>query len=192
MDYQEINAATIDRWVEEGWEWGVPLDHESFERAKRGEWDMLLTPTKAVPHDWFGGSLRGKGVGDIRKGVYGHFVLVKGLLFVVGQGVDGGGGVGNDLLRIRAVAFLGHSFHGGFLLCFVSLKGGLVGGQLRVGGSLFGNCVRHVGNKGVQSSLVFVKSLALVIGETFDLRLCKSDDALNGFAVTLLKESIHG
>ena len=27
MDYQEINAATIDRWVEEGWEWGVPLDH---------------------------------------------------------------------------------------------------------------------------------------------------------------------
>ena len=68
MDYQEINAATIDRWVEEGWEWGVPLDHESFERAKRGEWDMLLTPTKAVPHDWFGGSLRGRRVLGLASG----------------------------------------------------------------------------------------------------------------------------
>ena len=29
MNYQDINAQTIDRWVEEGWEWGIPIDHET-------------------------------------------------------------------------------------------------------------------------------------------------------------------
>ena len=23
--YQKINAKTIDRWIEEGWEWGQPI-----------------------------------------------------------------------------------------------------------------------------------------------------------------------
>ena len=52
--YQDINAETIDRWVDEGWEWGRPLSHELFLAAKAGEWNMLLTPTKPVPHDWLG------------------------------------------------------------------------------------------------------------------------------------------
>ena len=56
-------------------------------------------------------SLGGQIVGDIRDFVSGRFVLVKGLRLVVGQGVDGGSGVGNDLLRGFAVAFLGHGFH---------------------------------------------------------------------------------
>ena len=25
IPYQEINSKTIDRWVEEGWEWGKPV-----------------------------------------------------------------------------------------------------------------------------------------------------------------------
>lgn len=53
MDYTRINAETIDRWVEEGWEWGVPLSHEQFRRAQEGDWSMLLTPTKPVPKHWF-------------------------------------------------------------------------------------------------------------------------------------------
>ena len=61
MDYQDINAETIDRWVDEGWEWGVPIDHEEYVRATRGDWDVLLTPTKSVPHEWFG-DLQGKRV----------------------------------------------------------------------------------------------------------------------------------
>ena len=59
MNYQDINAKTIDRWVEEGWEWGQPISHETYLRAVEGEWDVLLTPTKPVPHAWFG-ELRGK------------------------------------------------------------------------------------------------------------------------------------
>lgn len=25
-NYQDINAETIDRWIEEGWEWGKPIE----------------------------------------------------------------------------------------------------------------------------------------------------------------------
>lgn len=54
MKYQDINAETIDRWVKEGWEWGRPIDHETYLKARDGEWQVFLTPTKAVPHEWFG------------------------------------------------------------------------------------------------------------------------------------------
>ena len=59
MNYQDINAAAVDRWVEAGWEWGRPMDHETYLAACRGNWDVLLTPTKPVPHEWFG-QLKGK------------------------------------------------------------------------------------------------------------------------------------
>ena len=59
MNYTDINASTIDRWIEEGWEWGVPIDHETYLKARSGDWDVLLTPTKPVPHEWFG-ELKGK------------------------------------------------------------------------------------------------------------------------------------
>jgi len=67
MEYQEMNAKTIDRWVEEGWEWGKPLSHEACENARKGNWDVLLTPTKSVPHAWFG-ELRGKKVLGLASG----------------------------------------------------------------------------------------------------------------------------
>ncbi len=59
MDYQDINAKTIDRWIEEGWEWGIPVSHEEFVKALNGEWEVGLTPTKPVPKSWFG-ELKGK------------------------------------------------------------------------------------------------------------------------------------
>ena len=67
MSYQDVNARTIDRWVEEGWEWGVPIPHETYQAALRGEWDVLLTPTKPVPHSWFG-ELKGKKVLGLASG----------------------------------------------------------------------------------------------------------------------------
>lgn len=67
MNYQDINAVTIDRWIEEGWEWGIPITHEAFLAAKEGRWDMLLTPTKPVPHAWFG-ELEGKAVLGLASG----------------------------------------------------------------------------------------------------------------------------
>ena len=67
MNYQDINAATIDRWIEQGWEWGKPIDHETYLRALHGEWDVLLTPLKPVPHEWFG-NLKGKKVLGLASG----------------------------------------------------------------------------------------------------------------------------
>ena len=67
MEYQELNAQTIDRWIEEGWEWGVPISRETYAAAKAGRWDVLLTPTKPVPHGWFG-ELRGKRVLGLASG----------------------------------------------------------------------------------------------------------------------------
>lgn len=57
--YQDINKETIDRWVEEGWEWGKPITHQQFVDAKNGIFNVLLTPTINVPKEWFG-DLRGK------------------------------------------------------------------------------------------------------------------------------------
>ena len=51
--YTEINAQTFDQWVEEGWEWGQPISHETYQKALGGNWSVLLTPTKSVPKDWF-------------------------------------------------------------------------------------------------------------------------------------------
>lgn len=52
--YSDVNARTITRWIDEGWEWGQPIDHDAFERAKAGEWSVKPTPTKVVPRSWFG------------------------------------------------------------------------------------------------------------------------------------------
>ncbi len=67
MNYQKINAEMIDRWVKEGWEWGKPVDHKTFEKARNGDWDVLLTPTVPVPHAWFG-ALKGKRVLGLASG----------------------------------------------------------------------------------------------------------------------------
>lgn len=66
-NYQDINAETIDRWIEEGWTWGVPISHKTFLDAGQGNWDVQLTPTKMVPHDWFP-DLKGKKVLGLASG----------------------------------------------------------------------------------------------------------------------------
>ena len=53
LAYQDVNAKTVDRWVENGWQWGLPITHEQFLAAKKGNWSIVLTPTKPVPEDWF-------------------------------------------------------------------------------------------------------------------------------------------
>ena len=53
MNYQDINAKTVDGWVEEGWEWGKPISREEFAAAKQGDWRMLLTPCRPVPKEWY-------------------------------------------------------------------------------------------------------------------------------------------
>ncbi len=61
MNYQDINAKTIDSWANDGWEWGTPITHEVYRAAQQGTWQMLLTPSTPVPRDWYP-ALRGKAV----------------------------------------------------------------------------------------------------------------------------------
>jgi len=52
-NYTDINAKAIDRWIENGWEWGIPITHNVYADAQKGKWDVVLTPTRPVPHNWF-------------------------------------------------------------------------------------------------------------------------------------------
>ena len=53
QNYTEINAKTIDRWVDDGWIWGKPITKDAIDKVRQGVWDVLLTPTRPVPKDWF-------------------------------------------------------------------------------------------------------------------------------------------
>ena len=35
IKYQDINAETIDRWIEEGWEYGRPITHDIYHKKVR-------------------------------------------------------------------------------------------------------------------------------------------------------------
>lgn len=52
--YTDINAKTWDHWAENGCEWSLPISSEEYQKAKRGEWGVYLTPCIIVPHQWFG------------------------------------------------------------------------------------------------------------------------------------------
>jgi SAM-dependent methyltransferase len=67
MKYQDINSKTIDSWVDSGWIWGEPISHETFLNVKEGKWDILLTPTKNMPHYWIG-DIKGKRVLGLASG----------------------------------------------------------------------------------------------------------------------------
>lgn len=65
-NYTDVNARTIDGWVESGWEWGVPLSHGEFMRARSGDWRIFLTPCRAVPKEWFSPFLRYEELNNVK------------------------------------------------------------------------------------------------------------------------------
>lgn len=52
-NYTEINAAEWDKRAREGNVWTLPISHEEFVQARNGQWQVLLTPIKPVPEQWF-------------------------------------------------------------------------------------------------------------------------------------------
>ncbi len=65
--YTDVNAKTIDKWIEDGWEWGTPISHEEYLKAKSGALNVLLTPIRFVPEGWFG-ELKGKKILGLASG----------------------------------------------------------------------------------------------------------------------------
>jgi SAM-dependent methyltransferase len=47
------NSASWDKRVKDGDQWTIAADSEAIARARRGDWSIILTPTKPVPCDWF-------------------------------------------------------------------------------------------------------------------------------------------
>jgi len=52
-DLREYNRFAWDHQVATGNRWTVPVAPEVTAAARRGEWDIILTPTKPVPKGWF-------------------------------------------------------------------------------------------------------------------------------------------
>jgi SAM-dependent methyltransferase len=52
-DILRSNRDAWDRQVEQGNAWTVPVGPDVIARARRGDWQVVLTPTKPVPADWF-------------------------------------------------------------------------------------------------------------------------------------------
>lgn len=53
MDIVAYNRRAWDRQAEKGNRWTVPVSQEEVAAARRGEWQVLLTPTRPVPLAWF-------------------------------------------------------------------------------------------------------------------------------------------
>lgn len=55
MKYTMQNAQHIDSWKQEyGLPWMEPISHQTYLDALQGQWEITLTPVRAVPHSWIG------------------------------------------------------------------------------------------------------------------------------------------
>lgn len=61
MNVQEYNSAAWDKQVEKGIEWSIPVSPEIIKKARAGIWEVILTPIKSVPREWFG-EVKGKDI----------------------------------------------------------------------------------------------------------------------------------
>ena len=53
FDVRQHNRRAWDVAVERGSQWTVPVSAADIAAARRGEWSIVLTPTKPVPRTWF-------------------------------------------------------------------------------------------------------------------------------------------
>lgn len=53
MDITDYNRRAWDRLVEKGDQWTVPVGAAEIEETRAGRWHIVLTPSRAVPRDWF-------------------------------------------------------------------------------------------------------------------------------------------
>ena len=52
MDVRHLNRTAWDKQVEDGNPWTLPVESEAIVKARGGEWQVFLTPTKPVPTAW--------------------------------------------------------------------------------------------------------------------------------------------
>lgn len=62
MTYIDENRKIWDRRAENNDIWSTPVSTEMTDRARKGDWSIVLTPEKPVPMHWFPDKLEGKKV----------------------------------------------------------------------------------------------------------------------------------
>lgn len=60
--FLDENSRIWDERSENNDKWSQPVDSETIERARKGEWTIVLTPRKSIPKAWFPDELAGKKV----------------------------------------------------------------------------------------------------------------------------------
>ena len=53
MSIREHNRHAWNRLVEQRNRWTIPVSTDLINRVRKGDWDIVLTPEKSVPKDWF-------------------------------------------------------------------------------------------------------------------------------------------
>lgn len=53
LDILEHNRIAWNKNVDSGNEWTKPVSKEAVDKARNGEWELFLTPTRPVPRSWF-------------------------------------------------------------------------------------------------------------------------------------------
>ena len=53
MDIVKHNQSAWNNYVDKKNRWTIPVSEEELESAKKGNWSIVLTPKKGVPHNWF-------------------------------------------------------------------------------------------------------------------------------------------
>jgi len=53
MDIVKHNKSAWDNYVDKKDRWTIPVTEEELENVRNGNWGIVLTPNKTVPHDWF-------------------------------------------------------------------------------------------------------------------------------------------
>ncbi|MFE0459681.1 class I SAM-dependent methyltransferase [Kitasatospora sp. NPDC058965] len=62
VDPAAYNRAAWDKYVQEGNEWSTPVSAEEVERARRGDWSIVLIGREPVDRSWLPADLTGKDV----------------------------------------------------------------------------------------------------------------------------------
>ncbi len=53
IDIVQHNREAWNKQASNGCRWSIPVSHEVIEKARKGDWQIILTPVKPVPKSWF-------------------------------------------------------------------------------------------------------------------------------------------
>ena len=59
-NYVKDNEKIWDERSANGDQWSLPVSKEETDKARQGDWKIVLTPSKPIPREWFPEDMNGK------------------------------------------------------------------------------------------------------------------------------------